>query len=411
MKLTPKSLFLSLALPLLLLAGCAQKDSPVGSDLTPGTIDEYPQETTLYPIASAFYQAQATTGASPYLYAGLMESHRANFLLKFDPYTALPDSYVVDSLVVKLVVDSLIVAGANALPISVFFVNESQTWAEIGVVWDSLSSLQLGDPIASFDVDPSLLGGDSLSFSLPAPDSLLRAWELVGSGDDSLNYNNGLYLETENLSDQMTRFASGEKDSISWRPRLEMYLTIVDTSDTTGAQEVDSTLYVYPIADAFVVRDFAGISDSTHLYLGNGVACRSILLFNLEGLFPTYGVGIHRAEVVLHADTTSELNMDKINGSFHLEMVDSSWMQDPANALINFGITPSLAVYNEEQATLTLNMNNMVYNWIRYPGTNQGFLIKSFDEYLNVCRTVFYGINAPDSLKPRLHIVYLENGP
>ncbi len=398
-----------LSLVLLVLSGCEQKDSSVGSSLAPGLMDEYPQEVILDPVASAFYQAQATTGASPYLYAGLMNDHRADFLVKFEPYYYLPDSFAVDSLIVKLFLDSVLVADSDPLNIDVLFVNKSQVWAEIGITWDNLDSLELGDPITSIEVPSSAVMGDSVSFSFPAPDSLLRAWASAGSGEKTLHYNNGLYFKADPPSDQMVRFSSSEYGTISVLPRLEMYLTVIDTTDTTGVVEIDTLINAYPISDAFIANDVTGIQDSTYLYLGNAVACRSILMYDLDGLFQSYGVGIHSAEVILHADTTSEYNIDVINGAFTLGMVDTTWKQDPANAPIGFGVSVVLGYYDREEATLTLNLNDMVYDWIRNPGTNQGFMIKSFDEYLNISRTVFYGINAPDSLRPRLRIIYVEN--
>ena len=398
-----------LGLVLLVLSGCEQKDSSVGSSLAPGLMDEYPQEVILDPVASAFYQAQATTGASPYLYAGLMNDHRADFLVKFEPYYYLPDSFAVDSLLVKLFLDSVLVADSDPLNIDVLFVNKSQVWAEIGITWDNLDSLELGDPITSIEVPSSAVMGDSVSFSFPAPDSLLRAWASAGSGEKTLHYNNGLYFKADPPSDQMVRFSSSEYGTISVLPRLEMYLTVIDTTDTTGVVEIDTLINAYPISDAFIANDVTGIQDSTYLYLGNAVACRSILMYDLDGLFQSYGVGIHSAEVILHADTTSEYNIDVINGAFTLGMVDTTWKQDPANAPIGFGVSVVLGYYDREEATLTLNLNDMVYDWIRNPGTNQGFMIKSFDEYLNISRTVFYGINAPDSLRPQLRIIYVEN--
>ena len=398
-----------LGLVLLVLSGCEQKDSSVGSSLAPGLMDEYPQEVILDPVASAFYQAQATTGASPYLYAGLMNDHRADFLVRFEPYYYLPDSFAVDSLIVKLFLDSVLVADSDPLNIDVLFVNKSQVWAEIGITWDNLDSLELGDPITSIEVPSSAVMGDSVSFSFPAPDSLLRAWASAGSGEKTLHYNNGLYFKADPPSDQMVRFSSSEYGTISVLPRLEMYLTVIDTTDTTGVVEIDTLINAYPISDAFIANDVTGIQDSTYLYLGNAVACRSILMYDLDGLFQSYGVGIHSAEVILHADTTSEYNIDVINGAFTLGMVDTTWKQDPANAPIGFGVSVVLGYYDREEATLTLNLNDMVYDWIRNPGTNQGFMIKSFDEYLNISRTVFYGINAPDSLRPQLRIIYVEN--
>ena len=402
-------LLVCILLALLALSGCSQMDSAVGIDLVPGLNDVYPEEKIVYPVASAFYQDLLTTGSSPYLYLGHMQDYDAHVLLKFIPYAALPDSYAVDSLVVKLFLDSVITAGSDPLVIDVIPVNYSQTWAEVGVTWDNLDSLQLGDSWVSFEVPAAPADSDSFSFSLPAPDSLLHAWESAGSGGKTLHYNNGVYLQTQPPYDHMVRFSSAEYSQLTRRPKLEMYVTVFDTSDTTGAEPVDSMIYLYAGADAFVAR-YTGQLDSSCLYIGNAVVYRTILQFDLEGLFPSYGIGVHRAEFVLHADTTHELNLGQIEAVFHQEMQDLSWQEDPANAPIKF-VTPIFGVYDEEEATLSIVLNQMVFGWINDPASNHGFMIKSASELVDINRTVFYGIDAPDSLRPCLRLVYIENAP
>ncbi len=414
MKTIVKDITTLLLFVLLLASGCSQKDSTVGSDFAGGLSDLH--QVIIEPAASAFYQDQATTGSSPYLYIGYVQDYEARTLLKFNPATVLPDSFAVDSVAVKLFLDPDYEGfSGDPLEIDVSFVNPSQEWAEVGVTWDTLDSLDLDDPILTFPVSQYQ---DSASFRLPEPfettadsvfaDSLIRAWDDAGAGGKTLHYNNGLYLQAKASSGSMLRFCSAEYEDILLRPSLEFYVTVFDTSDTTGIYPLSDTLFIQADADAFIAKDYVGITDSTMLYLGNAIAHRSMLLFDIEGLFPTYGIGIHRAEIILHADTTHPCNNERINGSFHLRMEDTTWISDPAMAPIAFGDVPVLSVYDEESATLKIKLNDLVYDWIEYPGTNQGFMIKSFDEYLNLSRTVFYGIEAPDSLRPRLSIIYLE---
>jgi hypothetical protein len=394
-----------------LFTGCAQKDSTVGSDLAGGLSD--PQELIIEPAASAIFQAEATTGGSPYLNIGFLQDYEARALLKFNPVSVLPDSYAVDSISVKLYTDTAYTAD-GFVDIEVIAVNMEQEWAEIGVTWDTLDSLDLGDPIAQFTVDQT---DDSVGFTLPAPfdstaaDSLIRAWESVTVDEKTLHYNNGIYLQAMSSSGSIVRLASGEYEDILRRPKLEMYVTVYDTSDTTGTYPMPDTLSVQAGGDAFIAKDHVGITDSTRLYLGNAIAHRTILLYDLEGLLPAYGIGIHRAEVTLHADTSHPANIDQINGGFSLRMADTTWISDPENAPLEFGDVPAITLYDPETAELTLKLNNIVYDWIRYPGTNQGFMIKSLEELLDLSRTVFYGIDAPDSLKPKLRIVYIEGEP
>jgi hypothetical protein len=408
-----KTVYLIAAL-ILLLTGCSQKDSTVGSDLVGGLTD--PEEIIVDPSASAFYQTQATTGASPYLFIGFVQDYETRTLLMFSPGGVLPDSYAVDSAYIKLFVDSVFTD--DPIQVEVIPVNEEQEWAEIGVTWDSLDSLNLGDPITSFEITAET---DSVAIPLPQPfdpvadsvfaDSLIRAWDAAGSGEKTLFYNHGLLLKAETTTDQMVRFASAENETVERRPTLEMIVTAYDTTDTTGSFPMEDTLSLYAGGDAFIVTDYVGITDSTRLYLGNSLAHRSFLYFDLEGLLPTYGVGIQRAEVTLHADTSHPANIGKIDGSFHLRMEDTTWISNPEEAPIAFGDVPVLSVYDEETATLTMKLTDFVYDWVEDPSSNHGFVIKSYNEYLDLSRTVFYGIDAPDSLKPKMKILYLIGGP
>jgi hypothetical protein len=393
------------------ISGCAQKDSAVGSDLAPGLNDVLPQEMLLYPAATNFFSTSVTTGSSPFLYLGHTQGYNADALLKFDPYSSLPDSFQADSLVVKLFLDSLISSEAAEQAVSVYFINRSQTWSEIGVTWDNLDSLQLGDPFAQFVVSSAAADSDSVSFQLPAPDSLLHAWVSAGSGDKTLHFNNGIYLLSDKNIDFMTRFASAENGSVLLRPKLEMYIRVfeADTTEPGGYAQTDTMLYLYAGADAWIAEDF-GSSDPAYLYLGNGAAFRSFLLFDLEDRLPTYGIAVQRAEIVLHADTLNAANLGRISSAFYLAMADTSWIEDPENATAQ-ATSPVIASYNSTAARLTLNLTGMAYDWIRNPGTNYGVMIKSTNEFYDLSRTVFYGANAPDSLRPCLRLVYLVGGP
>jgi len=400
-----------LAIVCCLIIGCTQKDSTVGSEITGGL--DNPQEIIVDPYKAAFYQTEATTGASPYLLVGNYESYETAALMKFVPTAALPDSYAVDSAAIIVYIDSMY--NSDPIFIDVIPVNMSQEWSEIGVTWSELDSLELGDPISSFEVNSGL---DSISILLPQPvdpiadsifaDSLIRAWDLANSGEKTLYYNNGLYLKATGSVTNLVQLASAEYSDATHQPRLEMYITAYDTTDTTGTYPLQDTLFVYSASDAFVATDNAGIDDSTKLYLGNALAFRSLLYFDIAGLLPTYGVGIHRAEVILHADMEDPQNIGAIDGAFHLRLGDTTWFESPENAALTFGDVPILSVYDDEDGLLTMNVTSFVYDWITEPESNFGFMVKSYDEYLNIARTVFYGIDAPDSLKPKLRILYVE---
>jgi hypothetical protein len=415
MKVVSAIAFTLLISSVFLFSGCEQKDSAVGSDLAPGLNDIFPEELILYPSESAFYYELATTGDSDYLYVGRGQEYEAYSLIRFNPHTAVPDSYRIDSINISLYLDSVIVADpVDPMQIDVIPVDYQQTWSEIGVVWDDINLSQLPEPIASFEFPAGTSVENQYNFipyeaDSSRQDSLVRAWEEASSGTKTLFSNNGLVLKSDKTAEHMIRFKSSEHDSVVQRPALELFITVIDTTGETDSTYADTVL-LYATTDAFLVQDSA-VLDSSYLYLGNAVGYRSILLFDVEGLFPTFGVGIHRAQVILHADTTNEFNFDVIEGVFTFEMSDSSWLEDPATAPYQFGSFQSPTYFEEETATLTVTLTDEVYNWIRYPGTNRGFMIRTSAPLADISRTVFYGIDAPEELRPRMNIIYLENSP
>ncbi|TKJ40615.1 hypothetical protein CEE37_06525 [candidate division LCP-89 bacterium B3_LCP] len=397
-------------------SGCQQKDSAVGSDIAPGLNDVFPEEKLLYPSQTATFYELATTGDSDWLYIGRAQGYESHILLKFNPYSALPDSYAIDSFAVKLWADSIIVADPTSpMQVDVSFIDEYQSWAEIGVVWGDLDTANIPPPNTSFELPGDQLSEDEFQFSLyeydySSQDSLIRAWEWVGSGGKSLYYNSGLYLKSDKTTEHLVRFCSAEHDSVALRPKLEMYITVFDTTDGGVDTTYADTSYIYAGADAFIVTDSA-VLDPDFLYLGNAVSYRTILLFDLEGLFPAWGVGVHRAEVVLHADTTNQFQLGQITGTYNFEMSDTTWITAPETAPYELGTYQSPSYYDEETAILTLNITDIVYNWIRYPGTNNGFMIRTSAPLEDISRTAFFGTNAADSLQPHLSIIYLDNTP
>lgn len=401
----------------LVLAGCAQKNSPVGSNLVPGLNDVLPQEMLLPPQDTRFYRTSSVTGSSPYLYLGYNQNYYSNLLLKFNPIGSLPDSFLIDSARIKLVVDSVALAGTEPMTASVYLVNMQQPWTEVGVTWDNFNtdSLQLGSPFAELQIPTWAADSDTVIFTLPSADSLIRAWESAGTGGKTLYYNNGMYLRAATAQNYMLRFVSSEQGTITHRPRLEMFMKDYDTLATHGdTAYVDTMLYTGAIGDAFIAKDSTVLTpaDSAFIYLGNGASYRSIMRFAIDDSFAVhYGMAIQRAELVLHADTGNPLNFARITGAYGLPMADSTWLQNPAQAGTLPVSLPGVSPYDSSKASLTLNVTGLVNDWVIHPGTHHGLMVHSANEYYNVARMVFWGDNAPaDSLKPILRIVYVQGG-
>jgi hypothetical protein len=391
-------------LMLVAMSGCAQKDSSVGSGLAAGLNNIYPQEVYVEPDTSRFYHVPVTTLSSSYLYLGHDQGYDAGILLRFYPNTVLPDSFTVDSAVVSLCVDIVVSSLSSELNAPVFYVGRGQVWYTSAVTWNTFNVTDNGSPMTALTVPGTATDSTFLSFSLPEADSLVRAWYIVGENLKTLDFNNGIYLGADPTSNLLVRFNSANSGTTARRPKLRLYLTQYDTAGIGSPLDT----VVYASSDAFITKDFGTLPEE-NLYLGGGDAYRSLLLYNVEGLFPTYyGIAVQRAEIILHTITDSPYNLDKISGGYAMGLEDSTWIQYPDSAAILSGY-PSVTAYDSTSSRLVINVTDLAYDWIRYPGTNQGILISCTDEGTTLCRTAFYGLNAPDSLRPRLRLVYLEN--
>ncbi len=389
----------------------------MGSNLAPGLNDILPNEMILPPEDVRIYRTTTTTGVSGYLYLGYNQGYYANSLLRFNPTGALPDSFLVDSLRVRLLLDSLALDGTSPMGASAFMVNQQLTWTEIGVNWDNFNtdSLSQGLSFANIQIPVAASDSDTVRFTLPEPvDSLLRAWLSAGSGGKTLYWNNGIYLQAATDQNYMLRFASAENSNINRRPKLEMFLKNYDTTVTHGGDPVDTVLYLNAASDAFIAKDSTTLTpvDSTFIWMGNGAPYRTIMRFNIDSAFTAhYGVAVQRAELILHADTTNVLAFDHISGAYGLPMADSSWLEDPATAETTPISLPLVSLYDQATGTLALNVTTLVNDWVLHPGTHFGLRVNSSNEYQNVARMPFYGPQMlADSLKPALRIVYIQGG-
>jgi hypothetical protein len=403
-----------LVLGTLVIAGCAQKDSPVGSNLAPGLSQALPAEMILPPADTRFYRTSSTTIVSTYLYLGHRdEGYRSNLLVRFNPIASvLPDNFMVDSLRVRMVVDSVTQIPNDSIKASVFLVNREQPWwnQSGGVTWNNFNSdtLQFGPSIGQLQVPATAVSGDTVRFLLSSADSLLRAWLAADSGDTSINHNNGLYFDGALNQDYMVRFSSTDHTSFLRRPQLEMFLTYPDSLGNT----VSGVYYASANSDAFIANDTTPLStDIEQVWLGNGAAYRTIMRFAIDDSFAVLPNAIvQRAEVIIRYDAANSLNNGTVAGAYGLPMTDTAWLSNPDSATTGPVSLPGISAFNATTGTLAMNVTALVNDWVQHPGTHQGVMIHSANEYENVARQAFYGftVDVADTLRPYLRIVYVR---
>ena len=347
-------------------------------NLAPGLGNILPVEVLLSPEDTRFFRTLTTTGASSVLYLGYNQGYYSNILLKFYPFAAaLPDSFTVDSLRVKLIVDSVALSPGGDMAASAFLVNRERSWYEIGVTWNTFNpdTTQMGASFAAIQIPAVAADSDSVFFSLPSPDSLLRSWVAADSGDTAIHFNNGIYLAASTNQNYMMRFTSSEYTYFTQRPRLEMFLKDYDTTVTHGGDPVDSVFYSSPIGDAFIALDSTTLSpqDSARVWLGNAAAYRTIMRFPIDATFDTishYNVAVQRAELIIHYDSTSTLNFDQVSGAYGIPMADTTWLQTPATAPTLAVSLPGLSPYDPATGTLAVNVTLLVNDWIQHRGNS-----------------------------------------
>lgn len=392
--------FIVVCLTGLALTGCAQRETSVGEDAAGLRTDVEFSEIRVLCAQDTVWHPKVSNGYSQSLQWGLAEDFYAVSLLRFEPSSALPDSFRVDS-------NRLVLRGVTTLP------DESvpSILAKIRLITDAWSedSVRI-DNLPQFDSYPILMNyltmtsGATDSFEVRLPDSLVAKW-LEG---DTLNWGitiepefMGLYPEDVSLF--MREFYSGES-GLYYAPALYLYGVGYDTTDEGVWESSELDTFAQPVGDTYLAWNYQPPIEGRMMIM-QGYAQRCLLYFALEDVLPDFGVSIVHSELILWADVLNEANFGSVTLLKHGTLMTNAWRTD-LDSVQTDQIAITSTPFDAEERVI-FDVTALISDWVQEPGNNHGFFITSSGENQALGRRVLYNRLAEDTtFVPELRIWY-----
>ncbi|MCB9391136.1 MAG: hypothetical protein H6506_00600 [Calditrichaeota bacterium] len=380
------------------LAGCAQRETDIGSDLIPLQPQGNSGQTTIFATHSAEWDRDLSTGRGSTLQVGEARDFVTVSALRFQPLDVLPDSFVLDTARIRFRVDRIYPARGEAPDLRMLIKQIPIAWYE-----DSLKEGTFADrssyPVIDTILIPTGAGAvDSLYWKVP--DSVWASW-LV---DDSLNH--GILLEADN-PDVIVGFQTAE-GAENFRTFLEIIGQEFSTEE--GAEPVawDDTLYATD--DGYVAEDLSEPVPG-RLRISQGAYRRALLYFPLDSVTSNPLRTVVRARIHFFADLGVPNSLVYSGSNFlykDASLADTSWFAEPDSASQSF-VAVSSSSFGSDNTEIVFENTSVVASLVGNPETNGGFSIQATLESDVVSRQFFHAYDSEvDSLRPRLEIWWVE---
>ena len=404
------------------MSGCAQRESGVGSDAITGVPEQDFVKIEGTATASAEWIPELSNGLGNSLQVGEASDFRTFSVLRWDPAAVLPDSYVVESVVIKMTTGRVWPSTTDS---TVFVPDLRMIVRDIPEEWeeDELIPGSLAD-FEEFEILDTILveaeSDDSVFYELPF--ELWQKWvdeSLARSDEDTVSTltSFGLLLQPEN-DDVIIEFLSSEGGSLgddetgSTAPVLRMQGTRWDLEDDVY---VSSDLYLeqLPEDDAYLVIDSAEPEEGC-MYISAGYPQRGLVYFPLDSLAQYTERLVARAEFHVFADPDNPLTMIYPGTGINFKtgsLKDDEWITYPdsiENVELRFVGTDAVAL-DADNILLKFDVSGIVSGWLADPSTNGGLQIQTSGEDQFLARQVFHNHLTEDETKrPQLLIWYVE---
>jgi len=386
----------------LLAAGCAQRETSTGIDATGLQSGVESTRIRVTCAQDTTWHPRVSNGFGFSLQCGYAGNFQAICLLRFEPSSALPDSFRVDS-------NRLVLRGVATLPAG----TEEQASASIRLITDPWSEDSVRvDNMPNYETYAELTQAlmsseatDSVEASLP--DTLVAKW----ISGDTLNW--GIWVEQIRSaipedSGFLREFYSGES-GISFAPALFLYGVRYDTNAEGQWEESALDTFATPADDAYLAWDRQD-SIPGRMMLTQGISKRLLLYFPLDSALHMYGASVIHAELSLWADNSIDApNFGNVSLFKHGTLKTRSWLEGP-NLAVTDQISITSSVFDANNEKLVFDVTSLVSDWVQEPETNCGFFIISSAEAQALGRRVFYNRLANDTtfvhFVPELKIWY-----
>lgn len=389
----------------LLAAGCAEPEGPIGAGVGGGPVGRLESVVCLVTTNTSYRPTGVGTGGSAHLYVGQAHNITSFALARFNR-PVKPFEMRVDSARFEVGFEGGI--GGDATP---------DVEGRLAIFpWKESAAPEDGDvPTGKLlDGQTQIIHADTgrMSFALPAAEvtswlgwvdsSLIdTTWEDPQRPDSSLT----LLLKAPTASDRLIRFRSRSAATDSLHPVLLIFAKV--RKDSTEALH-DSTLRVPASDDLFLATD-AGSLAARRLALGGGAAIRSALRFDLSSLWrlqDSLHIRVNRAVVTLTRDRSLYDWAPQTQFVRPYRMSDTLWLSRPDSA--NYLSFASKATEVADSTdTLQIVVSAPAVEWTASDATNFGLLLVSETEGLDLDRIAFY--DSSDAVRrPRLTVYYTE---
>ena len=331
---------------------------------------------------SSYLQRTLKLGASFTLLVGKDENLEASTLINF--LIALPDS-----LKNSINADSITVTGANIQLFRVYPTKENNSLYDFTVhkVESGWTSYFTADSLPMLSYDPSDLSSNkSLTDSLDQFDiSNDFAFSLLKYATDSLGTDFGLYIKPTENSKKVVGYYS-------------LYNSLNVPLLTVAIQKLGAypdTLFFYGSSNVSVVTgNIPPSSLQSRIVVQGGLVVNSKLWFDLSEI--PFNAIINNAKVTLNMDTSETYIGDTTNSILASFLTDSSSIVLDSTSVVPFSMANN---------SMTGTITSYVQKWVD-TRINEGVLLYPRNQIGSVDLFTFYGSDAVDSLKPRLHIIY-----
>jgi hypothetical protein len=393
--------FSILLLNLVLLWGCAQRESDIGRKAIVGLPDNNFATAIVRDSVAANFKPHLTNGRGLSLQVGNAKHLFAFSVFKFDFLGAILDSvradtlYRVDSAIVSLHRVSVWPDGdTSGIRIRVREVRES--WDENSLLTGALAGRE-GYPIV--DSIRMSTGPNDTTFAINLPREVFMRW-IRG---DSTTY--GLLLEPISAGNFVEFASDNSSNSLQWP-------SLVIKGRNLRADTTFSSLRAAPI-DGYMVIDSA-YKAPDHFYLTRGLSERAALYFPADTLARIFSRSVNRAELHIFADTLDPAVIRYKYASTLAKygtLPDTSWLHRPDSLSSDsyIGNESNSGMWNSTTSEMVIDISNAVASWVDRPATNTGLQLLCVSELDILARESFYGPSYFDiNKRPTLHIWYTE---
>ena len=371
----------------LLLFGCSQDPSSVGSKLTGDKFSAH--QTTLVSIGDTSFRAPIANGTGSFVLIGQYGALRSRAFLRF----TVPDTLAgvrIDTA--ELIVTVGYTWNAISTPAEFEIQKVSTPWSSATVTADSLSSLVL-TPTNSGRFKDTLSIGRVLTAQVDT--TLIRQW-ITDAADTSRSHFFSIAVLPKSSQPDMGVWGFYEI-GLSEGPSLKIIYTRNGKKDSVSVNNGEDTFIATRVP----------FSPSGYIETQGGISVRSKISFNLS----TISDSVNRAIV---NNATLELTLDNSKSVLGAGSPDTVVALFGGSNSLPDSVSLGYYAYGyRTDATQTSNsvytfaVTSMVQQWLNSPSTNHGIVLRSATDVTSVDTHFFY--SSKDSTKaPRLTISYTK---